>query len=47
MLKFDGYPIQIETTIDFFVKPQFLLVKATELFLDLSKKCTRIIIPGD
>ena len=43
MLNFDGYPIQIETTIDFFVKTQFLLVKATMFLLDLLKGALELL----
>jgi hypothetical protein len=43
MLNFDGYPIKIETTIDFFVKPHFLLVKATMFFLDLLKRALELL----
>ena len=47
MLNFDGYPIKIETIIDFFVKPHLLLVKATMFFPGFVEKGIRIIIPGD
>ena len=43
MLNFDGYPIKIETIIDFFVKPHLLLVKATMFFLDLLKRALELL----
>ena len=43
MLNFDGYPIKIETIIDFFVKPHLLLVKTTMFFLDLLKRALELL----